>query len=114
MLAKHHRLKRSQDFQAAWQRGDHYRGRLLSLNVLANHLPHSRFGFVVSSKVGNAVTRNRIKRRLREIVRTQLSVLANGYDVVIIAHRPTAQADYHALESRLGDLFQQAGLKVSI
>jgi ribonuclease P protein component len=80
------------------------------LNVLPNGLTHNRFGFVVSHRVGNAVTRNRIKRRLREVTRYWLPNLPEGFDVVIIARPSAADITYHELVAELGRLFVSARL----
>jgi ribonuclease P protein component len=57
-----------------------------------------RFGFTVSKKVGNAVERNRVRRRLREIVRRHAAVLAqNGHDYVLIGRRAALQAPFGAM-----------------
>jgi ribonuclease P protein component len=110
VLAQHLRLKRPQDFQRIRDQGRHLRGGLVSLNVLGNDLPHNRFGFVISRRVGNAVVRNRVKRRLRAAVRSRLNRLARGFDIVVISHAAAAAASYHELDARLADLFQKAGL----
>jgi len=86
MLARHLRLRRSQDFLRLREEGRRWQSDKLILNVLPNGLPHNRFGFVVSRRIGNAVTRNRLKRRLRAAIRSWLSNLADGVDVVVIAH----------------------------
>ena len=57
-----------------------------------------RFGFTVSKKVGNAVERNRVRRRLREIVRRHAALLAErGHDYVLIGRRAALQAPFGAL-----------------
>jgi ribonuclease P protein component len=57
-----------------------------------------RTGFVTSKRVGGAVVRNRIRRRLREIVRHHPEVLAPGFWLVVIARPAAARASYSALE----------------
>jgi ribonuclease P protein component len=60
---------------------------VLMLGIRPNGLRESRAGFAIGKRVGNAVTRNRVRRRLREIVRA--TPLVPGYDIVITA-RPEA------------------------
>lgn len=59
----------------------------------------ARFGFTVTKKIGNAVVRNRVKRRLREAVRLQAPALAvAGYDYILIARSGILQRDFSVLE----------------
>jgi ribonuclease P protein component len=68
---------------------------------------------VVSRSVGAAVVRNRVKRRLRAVIRTLLPHLTEGYDVVIIAHPPAAEATFQELEATQVSLFRRADLLAS-
>ena len=63
-----------------------------------------RLGITVSGKVGNAVTRNRIKRLLREIWRRQRLMFPAGFDIVFIGKKSAAQTTFAALERQLGEL----------
>lgn len=110
MLSRELRLRNPQDFHRAWESGKRWRGRWLTVNVVPNNLPHNRYGFVASKRVGNAVTRNNVKRRLRAAVRQWFPALVDGHDVVIIAHAAAAEAGYHELESELGSLLRRSGM----
>lgn len=110
MLSRELRLRNPRDFHRAWESGTRWRGRWLTVNVVPNDLPHNRYGFVASKRVGNAVTRNNIKRRLRAAVRQWFPALVDGHDVVIIAHAAAAQAGYHELEGELGLLLRRSGM----
>jgi len=63
-----------------------------------------RLGITTSRKVGNAVVRNRFKRRTRAWFRTRRSELEPGTDLVVIARRPGARLDYRALDAQLSRL----------
>ena len=102
------RLRRRADFAAAYQRGKAWSNELLALRVLPNGLPHSRFGFAVGKRVGKAVVRNRVKRRLREAVRAYRP--AGGCDVVVIARPAAAGAEFARLSAALRSLFARAHL----
>lgn len=104
------RLRERERFEQVRRQGSCWTDRLIVLCALPNGLARSRFGFSVSRRVGNAVVRNRLKRRLREIVRLQREGIALGWDVVFIARPPTARADYREIERAVGRLLRQAGL----
>lgn len=110
MLPRHLRLKSPQDFQAVRRRGSRWRDPFITLHCLPNGLPHNRFGIVVSRKVGSAVIRNKVKRRLRAAIARWLPRLIGGYDCVLTVQPLTAQAPYTDLEQGLGLGFRQLRL----
>lgn len=78
--------------------------------VLANDKDVSRFAFVCSRRVGNAVTRNRIKRLMREVVHLHLSIIEPGWDCVFLARPAIAAASYSEVETAVLELLGRAGL----
>jgi|SRR5262245_15226123 len=93
------RLKRSAEFERVRREGRRRNGRLLSVGILrVPEEPEFRVGFVTSRRVGSAVVRNRVRRRLREIVRRDQRRLEKGVWLVVIARPAAAQAEYRALE----------------
>jgi ribonuclease P protein component len=71
----------------------------LDVRAVASPLGHPRVGLVVPRYSGSAVDRNRLKRRLRELVRTRLLPVAPSVDVVIRARRDAYAASFDALEA---------------
>ncbi|MCJ7605695.1 MAG: ribonuclease P protein component [Dehalococcoidales bacterium] len=101
-------LTRKAQYQLVYDKGKTWANRQVVIKVLPNELEISRYGFTVSRKVGKAVIRNKVKRRLREIVK-QLE-LQPGWDIIIIARTPAAQADYSGLGSSLRTTLEKAGI----
>ena len=102
------RLRRRKDFDNIFRKGRAWNNELLVLRSLPNDLPHNRYGFITSKKLGKAVVRNRTKRRLREAVR--VLPLATSWDIVVSAKTKAADADFQQLRSSVIDLLTRAGL----
>lgn len=96
------RLRRSADYVRCYRRGRRKHGSLLVLHVHPNDLGEARLGITASRKVGKAVVRHRIKRRIREIFR-RFERRAELADLDIVAHlKPAAGAsDFGSLENEL-------------
>ena len=82
--------------------------RLLVIRYLSNGLGRSRFCFVVSKRIGNAVARNLVKRRLREAVRA--IAVKPGWDAVLIARSNVRRANYKEIKQATNDLFNRTNL----
>ena len=77
------RVRSRLDFAAVYERGVRMGDGCLSLTVLPNDRPTSRLGLAVSKRYGNAVRRNWLKRRLREVFRTSRAELPAGLDLIV-------------------------------
>jgi ribonuclease P protein component len=78
------------------------------LYLAPNELDRSRVGITVSSRVGNAVVRNRVRRRLREALRASRDRVPSGQDVLVVARPPSAEATWEELCSALDTLLNRA------
>ena len=70
----------------------------------------NHIGITVSTKVGKAVTRNRVRRRIREIYRLSEENVKRGYSIVIVARTAAAAATYQQLEKSFRKCFESLGL----
>ena len=107
-MQRHQRLTGEKRFASIHKEGRAWANRHLVLKALPNGLEDSRFGFSTSRRVGNAVIRNRVKRRLREVLRA--SPVKTGWDVVVIGRSPAGAAGFHELKASLQDLLRRAKL----
>lgn len=113
-MNRRHRLARSDEFQRVRRQGRSWSHPLLVLLAVRNGLTCTRFGFLVSKRVGRAVVRNRVRRRLREAARLRLERIAVGWDIVLIARTPIVQTDHRRAGEALDSLLQRAGLSVAL
>lgn len=115
MLPKPERLRIGSAIRRVFANGRTYAEPLLVLHVLK--LPDSsslrETGFSVSKKVGNAVTRNRVKRRLRALVAKALPCLSPGYQAMVVARPAAVAASATELANALQRVFRRAGLLVA-
>ncbi|MEC9373952.1 MAG: ribonuclease P protein component [Planctomycetota bacterium] len=96
---RRHRLSRSRDYQAVYRSGKRRARGPVVLYAAPNDCGHPRLGLSIGRRCGNAVTRNRIKRRLREAFRHLMPRLPSGYDLVVNVrpHEPLELEDYTRL-----------------
>jgi ribonuclease P protein component len=109
-MQREQRLRRNHDFQRVRRLGQSRTNPMAVLAFLPNDLAYSRVGFVVSKRIGGAVQRNRIKRRMREVVRLQLKALKPGFDLVFIARQPIKETPYAEIAQAIKYLLKSADL----
>lgn len=91
-------LKKNYEFRRLYTKGRSAVTPLMVVYCRPNAAERSRIGYTVSNKIGHAVTRNHIRRRLREIYRLNFPHLEKGYDIVVVARSRATEAEYVQLE----------------
>lgn len=109
-MRREFRLRHTEDFQRMRIEGQPFRNRWMLVSIAPNQLDHNRYGVIVSKHLGKAVTRNLVRRRLRETVRVLHSQLHQGYDVVIIPRPPLVEQPFSVTQRTVSELFQKAGI----
>ncbi len=107
-LPKQIRLRHRKDFDAVFARGRTWSNDLLVLRTLPTDYDHNRFGFVTSKRLGNAIVRNRVRRRLRETVRALPR--GQGFDCVLSAKTKASAAEFARLRAAAESLLERAGV----
>ncbi len=103
-------IKRNKDFRRLYHAGHSAVGPFVAVYCRKNRLDKNRLGITVGTKVGKAVCRNRVRRRLRESYRLMENELINGYDIVIVARVRCADAEYSELDASLRALLARLGV----
>lgn len=110
-LPSHLRLKQSSDFAQLRKEGKTQAGRSLVLSARpVDKLPHFCFGLITGKKIGGAVERNTVRRRLREIIRKHQPHLAPGWHWAIIARWRAPQLTFAELEKDWLHVARRSGI----
>ncbi|MCL1806096.1 MAG: ribonuclease P protein component [Oscillospiraceae bacterium] len=94
-------LKQNREFRSLYARGKNTAGVYLAIYARRNRFGVTRLGITASTKLGNAVVRNRVRRRIKEAYRLQEDRFAKGFDLVIVARSRAIEADFTALKSEM-------------
>ena len=103
-------LNRDGQFQKLYKKGKSVVSPCLIVYAKKNGQNYNRLGITASKKIGKAVVRNRAKRRIRELYRTNFDKLMTGYDFVIVARSKTASVDYATLLSAFMGAVENLGV----
>ncbi|PJJ73715.1 ribonuclease P protein component [Diaminobutyricimonas aerilata] len=109
MLPRGNRINRGDEFRAVMRRGRRVASDRIVVHARQLDDGPARMGFVVGKMVGNAVTRNRVRRRLRELGRHALPALPEHTGVVVRALPPSAEASWTQLSEDFASLLQRSG-----
>ena len=103
-------LKQNSDFRRLYAKGKSSANRCLAVYCRRNNRGDNRMGYTVSSRLGGAVVRNRVRRRLREIARLSAPELKTGWDIVVVARMRAVEASYAELDGAYRSACEKLGL----
>lgn len=103
-------LKKNSDFRRLYAKGKSAVNPYMVLYCRRNSLGVNRLGYTVSTKLGHAVVRNRVRRRLREIYRLNSPAMKTGYDIVVVARSRCVNARYVKMDAAFLDACGTLGL----
>lgn len=104
------RLRKRQEFQAVFEQGRSLANKVAVVYFLRSGAEGCRLGVTVGRRLGTAVKRNRVKRRLREAVRCLPGRLASGWSIVLVGRRGAAEAAFPEVREAVASLLEKAGI----
>ena len=107
-MRRDQRLRSSRRFSQIRNEGRVWVNNHLVLRTLSNGDAETRFGFIATRRIGNAVVRNRLRRRLREILR--VAPVKTGWDLVFIVRKQSVGASFKTLERAAYNLLRRSNL----
>ena len=109
-MEKRFRLRKNMEFKKVYTGGKNFWNRNLVLYIKKNNLEEPRLGITITKKVGNAVVRNKIRRRIKEIYRLNLHKIKGGYDLIIIPKKNVVDISFKDLESALNHILKRSNM----
>lgn len=100
-MDKKYRITDNKHFVRAYKKARKFYNRDLSIFIVQNGLKNKRFGYTLSRKFGKANKRNKVRRRLNEIVRLNIDKFDDGFDYVIMPKNHCIDLSYQELEKTL-------------
>jgi ribonuclease P protein component len=109
-LNRKYRITSTNEFQRVRHSGRSYAHPLLVVITLASQNEDSHCGIITGKIIGNAVKRNKARRRIRSILDKHLINFKQPHDIVVIARTPISQANFTEIEEALSGVLQKAGI----
>ena len=103
-------IKKNKDFRFLYRKGKTAVSPLLAIYVRRTKYASNKIGITVSTKVGKAVVRNRVRRRIREAYRINEKLFSTGVDLVIVARHRASEASFSDIEKNLLKLAKSLGI----
>lgn len=111
MLSRKYKLKKDNDFKKVFKNGIYQQKDFIKIKFLKNNLEINRFSFIVGLKISKkAVQRNKIKRRLEEIIRLNFKQIITGFDIIVFVDKEILEKEYIKIEENLIYLLKKSKL----
>ena len=106
-------LKLNYEFKNVFNKGKFYIGNQIIVYILKNKFNYNRLGIAISTKLGKAHLRNRVKRVIRAAYQNNIINCENGYDIVIIWNKKADvnNLSYHLINKDMKKIFLNSGIK---
>lgn len=105
-------IKKNSEYKAVYNCNNSFSDYNIVIFVKKNKDVKNRYGFTSAKKIKNAVDRNKIRRRLKEIVRLNEDKIKTGYDIVFMARINAVDADYRNLEKSFFKVLKRSNLNI--
>ena len=103
-------LKKNSDFRRLYSKGKSAVTPFMVVYCRRNGLDHNRVGYTVSTKLGHAVVRNRVRRRIRELYRLNRDKMRPGWDVIVVGRGRSAAGPYQKMNEAYLDCLRRLSL----
>lgn len=110
MLKRINRLRKRYQFNYVYKSGEHFSSEHIVLYTATSKTKSIKVGLAVTKKVGHAVVRNKIRRRLREIIKKQLPIMKQNYNIIVVARENVTEASFDELSFEFNKLIKKANL----
>lgn len=109
-LPKRRILRQKGDFQRVYRLGKSYANHYLVIYVFRSNGNEDKVGFAAGKKLGNAVTRNRVKRLMRECFRLNQDMIKPGFTLLLVGRKDAVSEKYEKIENAFLNLGRKAGI----
>ena len=103
-------IKLNKEFKFAYRRGHKYVSRSVVMHHYKNNTDHNKIGITVSTALGCAVVRNRVKRYIREAFKDYKAKIKVGYNIVFVARTRCAYSDFRDIKLSMDECMENSGL----
>ncbi len=106
-MKKYEVIKKKEDFNKIIKTCPYYKNKFFTIYIRKKKISKTCFGLAISKKVGNAVLRNKLKRRLRSIIDKNKDIFSNSCDYIIMIKKDCAVTTFQELEKKLIELIKE-------